>query len=83
MEGRVDIGDLRIVQNSGSVIQITGKSGSADLDLSSGATFKSPDFSTRACTAEASSGQGSGSVSRTNWRQKLPVGAVSITMEPG
>lgn len=56
MEGRVDIGDLRIVQNSGSVIQITGKSGSADLDLSSGATFKSPDFSTRACTAEASSG---------------------------
>lgn len=56
MEGRLDVDDLSVVQNSGSRAEITGNAQKTTLDLSSGAKFSSPDFSTKTCNAEASSG---------------------------
>ena len=54
--GQVDIGQLIVSQNSGSEIDLSGKTDHLQVDVSSGAVFKGYDLAVDFCEAKASSG---------------------------
>ncbi len=56
--GQVDIGQLTVSQNSGSEIDLSGKTDHLQVDVSSGAVFKGFDLAVDFCEAKASSGGG-------------------------
>jgi hypothetical protein len=56
--GQVDIGEMEVSQNSGSEIEISGKTDKLQVDVSSGALFKGYDMAVDFCQAKASSGGG-------------------------
>ncbi len=56
--GQVNIGQLNVSQNSASTIEITGKAGELNVDVSSGAIFKGYDLVVDTCEAKATSGGG-------------------------
>jgi hypothetical protein len=56
--GQVDVGQMEILQNSGSEINISGKTDKLQVDVSSGAIFKGYDLAVDFCEAKATSGGG-------------------------
>jgi hypothetical protein len=56
--GQVDIGEMEVSQNSGSEIEISGKTDRLQVEVSSGAIFKGYDMAVDFCQAKASSGGG-------------------------
>jgi len=54
--GEVKIGEMKIDQNSGSEINVTGSVEKIKIDMSSGAIFKGYDLNAEYCEAKASSG---------------------------
>ena len=56
--GQVDIGQLTISQNSGSAMDVTGKAGQLNIEVTSGAIFKGYDLIVDVCEAKATSGGG-------------------------
>lgn len=56
--GQVNITQLSISQNSGSSVQMSGKTGELQVDVSSGAVFKGYDLTVDFCEAKATSGGG-------------------------
>ena len=54
--GEVNINELDIAQNSGALMEITGKTGKLKVDVSSGAMFKGYELGADYCDAKASSG---------------------------
>lgn len=71
--GDVNINQLDIAQNSGSLIEITGKTDNLKIEVSSGASFKGYDLATNYCDAKATSGGGV----RINVNKELNVKAHS------
>ncbi|MEP7141985.1 MAG: head GIN domain-containing protein [Ferruginibacter sp.] len=71
--GEVNISQLDVVQNSGSLVEINGKTGNLKVDVSSGAVFKGYELATDYCDAKASSGGGV----RINVNKELSVKASS------
>ncbi len=71
--GDVNINQLDIAQNSGSLIEITGKADNLKIEVSSGASFKGYDLATDYCDAKATSGGGV----RINVNKELTVKANS------
>lgn len=57
-KGVVDVVELEANQNSGAVIEITGKCVSLKVDVNSGAIFKGFELVTDVCDAKATSGGG-------------------------
>jgi Putative auto-transporter adhesin, head GIN domain len=57
-KGVVDVVELQANQNSGAVIEITGKCSSLKVDVSSGAIFKGFEMVADVCDAKATSGGG-------------------------
>lgn len=54
--GEIDIQQLDVEENSGASIEINGKSGTLNIEVSSGALFKGYELNTDYCNAKASSG---------------------------
>ena len=54
--GEVNISELDVAQNSGALIEMTGKTGKLKVDVSSGAMFKGYELGADYCDAKASSG---------------------------
>ncbi len=71
--GEVGVTELDVVQNSGSVFEITGNAGNLKVEVSSGASFKGYDLVTDYCDAKATSGGGV----RINVNKELTVKANS------
>ncbi|MEO7767372.1 MAG: head GIN domain-containing protein [Ferruginibacter sp.] len=71
--GEVSIDQLDVAQNSGSLVDINGKTGNLKVEASSGAMFKGYELATDYCDAKATSG---GSV-RINVNKELSVKANS------
>ena len=71
--GEVNIGGMDINENSGALIDITGKAANLKIDASSGSVFKGYELASDYCSAKASSG---GSV-RINLNKELNVKASS------
>lgn len=72
-EGQVDVATLDVSSSSGAEVNMTGKSGSLKVDVSSGAIFKGYELVVDFCDAEASSGAGV----RINVNKELTVRASS------
>lgn len=72
-DGEVDVTKMDASSSSGADINITGKSGSLKVDVSSGAIFKGYELVVDFCDAEASSGGGV----RVNVNKELVVKASS------
>ncbi|MCW3089288.1 MAG: hypothetical protein JWP81_357 [Ferruginibacter sp.] len=71
--GEVNIDQLDVAQNSGSLVEINGKAGTLKVEATSGAMFKGYELATDYCDAKATSG---GSV-RVNVNKELSVKANS------
>ncbi len=56
--GQVDVGQMEVSQNSGSEIEISGKTDKLQIEVSSGAVFKGYDLAVDFCEAKATSGGG-------------------------
>jgi hypothetical protein len=56
--GHVNVGEMAISQNSGSEIDLSGKTEKLQVDVSSGAIFKGYDLAVDFCEAKATSGGG-------------------------
>jgi len=54
--GKLNVSQLNIDQNSGSVLNLSGKAGKISMELSSGAMLKGFDFTVDFCDAKTSSG---------------------------
>lgn len=54
--GKLNVNQLTVDQNSGSVIHVSGKADKLSVDLSSGAMLKGFDFAVNFCDAKTSSG---------------------------
>lgn len=71
--GEVNFKQLDVAQNSGALIEISGKAANLKIEVTSGAVFKGYDLATDYCDARASSGGGL----RVNVNKELSVKASS------
>jgi hypothetical protein len=58
LKGKIDIGNLEVIQNTGSIITISGTASSLDVEGTTGSIFKGIDLETGSCSADVTTGAG-------------------------
>jgi hypothetical protein len=58
MKGEINIGDLDVDQNNGSIVTLTGDAGKLNVDGDTGSMFEGIDLKANNCNVTASTGAG-------------------------